>query len=212
MRSNLENNLARGLRQQSSKYGNVTLALVGSYVIGADGPTYHFLDPGASDKAVYLPALSALGGQHYVIMNNSTVGANLLVYDADGVLVATVLSGVTTAFFSNQVHWTYLAGSVAIVFTITPVTTATYAVSASDTYLRVNRAGVVALNLPATTTRLRSGLIIKDVSGAANTNNITITPDGADTIDDVAGSIVLDVNYGVVELMPAVTGKWDRIR
>ena len=42
-------------------------------------------------------------------------------------------------------------------------------------------------------------VIIKDVGGSANTNNITIATEGSETIDGSASSTISS-NYGVVRL------------
>lgn len=49
--------------------------------------------------------------------------------------------------------------------------------------------------------------IIKDESGGASVNNITITRSGADTIEG-ATSISIKNNYGFVKLYKATSGKW----
>src|SRR5438270_790072 len=69
-----------------------------------------------------------------------------------------------------------LYGSTAV--TITP-----YVPLVTDALLLVNDAAPVAINLPTAASRAGYPLTIKDKSGAAHTNNITITPNGAETIE-----------------------------
>lgn len=88
----------------------------------------------------------------------------------------------------------------------TSVTAATYVPVAADSLLLVNRAGVVAVNLPLASSRSGFPLAIKDISGAAQTNNITINRNTTDTIEGLT-SITIDVAYGGYQLIP-VTGGW----
>ncbi len=78
--------------------------------------------------------------------------------------------------------------------TYTAVTAATYTAKAGDRVVGVNRAGSVTITLP--TAELRPGRIytVKDESGAAATNNITVATEGAETIDGSATDVI-DVNY-----------------
>ena len=68
----------------------------------------------------------------------------------------------------------------------TAVTGAAYTAKAGDQIIGVNRAGTVTITLP--TAQLRSGRIytIKDESGDASNNNITIATEGSETIDGSA--------------------------
>lgn len=81
---------------------------------------------------------------------------------------------------------------------VTSVTASTYTALTTDYILACNRSGAIALTLissPATGRTYR----IKDISGAAVTNNITITP-AAGTIDG-AVNFVINTNYGSVDVM-----------
>lgn len=75
------------------------------------------------------------------------------------------------------------------------VTAATYTVKAGERLIGVNRAGTVTITLP--TAQLRAGrtYTIKDESGAAATNNITVATEGSETIDGAATDVISD-NYG----------------
>jgi hypothetical protein len=87
----------------------------------------------------------------------------------------------------------------------TAVTSTPYIPVAADALLLVNRAGVVAVNLPAASSRSGYPLMVKDASGAAQTNNITITPNGVETIEGLA-SLVIDTAYGGFWLFPITNG------
>lgn len=87
----------------------------------------------------------------------------------------------------------------------TAVTSTPYIPVTTDALLLVNRAGVVTINLPAANSRSGYPLVIKDTSGAAQTNNITITPNGAETIEGLS-SFVIDNAYGGVWLFPVTNG------
>jgi hypothetical protein len=77
-----------------------------------------------------------------------------------------------------------------------------YTVLASDTVLYVDSsAGPVNILLQASADRLGVPLVVKDVGGAANTNNITLTPNGAETLDSLA-ALVINSDYGGFRLNP----------
>ncbi|MCH7843503.1 MAG: hypothetical protein IID01_12150 [Chloroflexi bacterium] len=75
------------------------------------------------------------------------------------------------------------------------ITGAAYTPKAGDQIIGVNRAGIVTITLP--TAQLRSGRVytIKDESGSASSNNITIATEGAETIDGSATDTISE-DYG----------------
>lgn len=87
----------------------------------------------------------------------------------------------------------------------TAVTTTPYVPVITDAFLQVNDAGAVTINLPTAASRSGYPLAIKDVSGAAQTNNITINPNGAETIEGLT-SIKINVAYGGFNLYPVTSG------
>ena len=108
MRANLEDNLATRLRQKLTKWGTMTLAMTGDYVVSASGPTFHFLDPGASTRIVRLPVLE--DGMLYFIKNTGTT--NLLnVVDFGGTSIVTFATGKGGIVFANQFSWAAITDS-----------------------------------------------------------------------------------------------------
>jgi hypothetical protein len=89
---------------------------------------------------------------------------------------------------------------------VTSVTATPYVPVAADAFLAVNVAGAAVVNLPSAASRSGFPLAIKDISGNANTNNITINRNGTDTIEG-ATSIVINSSWGGWNLYP-VTGGW----
>jgi hypothetical protein len=81
------------------------------------------------------------------------------------------------------------------------VTASSYVVLNTDTYVGINFAGGVSIALPSGATVVQGKFIIlKDESGAASTNVITVNANGADTVDGQA-SFILSLNYGSVTLL-----------
>jgi len=77
-----------------------------------------------------------------------------------------------------------------------------YAVAVGDEYVLVNPAIPVpfVVNLPAGATHTTGVVTVKDKTGTATVNNITINADGAETIDG-AGSIVINGNYAALKFV-----------
>ena len=73
------------------------------------------------------------------------------------------------------------------------VDSSTYTIQTTDEYIGVNNSGTVNLTLPSASSDGKK-YIIKDESGNANTNNITIDTEGSELIDG-ASSYTLDNNY-----------------
>lgn len=92
--------------------------------------------------------------------------------------------------------------------TPTPVTSAMspYAVLSTDQILLVNTSvGAVTINMPLSAARLGLDLIIKDDTGNAAANPISVVASGAETTDGLA-TYPIDSNYGAATFAPQTGG------
>lgn len=77
--------------------------------------------------------------------------------------------------------------------------TANYTLTANDVVVLVNKGSAATITLPAANGGVQGkSITIKDVSGAANTNNITVS--GAQNIDGAANKVI-NTAYGVLRLV-----------
>lgn len=82
----------------------------------------------------------------------------------------------------------------------TGVGSSPFTVTSSHYYLAVDTSSIaITLDLPQASTVTDQIYIIKDRNGNANTNNITIDPNGSETIDG-ASTYVININYGRVTI------------
>jgi hypothetical protein len=81
------------------------------------------------------------------------------------------------------------------------VTATPIVISGTDSILNCNINVAAACALPAAATRLGAPLTFKDVGAQFGAHNLTITPNGAETIDNAA-TLVLNVNRQGVTLVP----------
>lgn len=150
------------------------------------------------------PSISSTGGATLFFILNDTRFSELSI-NADVNLSYDAVSYPTNGFvFSGNGVATQTICSPGII-PVTLVTTATYTVLDSDYYLACNRAGAIALIFPAATGSGRT-IPIKDISGAAATNNITATSSGAN-FDGVA-TLTLNTNYASVQVTDTATNIW----
>ena len=80
-----------------------------------------------------------------------------------------------------------------------------YVPVSNDAFIQVDVASPFTINLPTAASRSGFPLRIKDTSGAANTNNITINANGSDTVEGHA-SIVINAAWGGYALYPVSSG------
>lgn len=92
-------------------------------------------------------------------------------------------------------------------FNQTTVAVTPYTVGASDGVLLVNTAAARTINLPAASGGKRI-LDLIDISGLAETNNITLVPNGADRICGLNINKVLMTNWGTWALISDGVANW----
>jgi hypothetical protein len=96
-----------------------------------------------------------------------------------------------------------------IQFPVTEVTTATYSPTVSETILSVTRtgAGACTINLPTAVGSDGLFFIIKDEGLNALVNNITVEPNGAETIDGAANYLIV-TNGGSITIYSRNSAWW----
>ena len=126
------------------------------------------------------------------------VGGNLYFTNGSGAVVQITSGG--TLLPSPGAITSYDRQSVSSNLVISPAST--------FVFLNVDTAAPRTITLPDVTAVSDGRIyIIKDESGSANTNNITINAAGSDTIDGQS-STVLDSNYGTIKIVGNGTDKW----
>lgn len=114
-------------------------------------------------------------------------------------VVALTIDQDQSASFATTVHGRMVRTATAV----------SYVALTTDTIVGVtSTAATRTITLPSSATA-GSGfeLIVKDESGAAGTNNITVSRAGSDTIDG-ATTVTISVNYGVLKVYSDGAGKW----
>ena len=83
---------------------------------------------------------------------------------------------------------------------VLPRTTKTgnYTIAYTDHTILVNPSGAFNVTLPAPVDGIE--FVIKDISGTAETNNVTIVRNGSEKIEGVAASYILATNWGCIKL------------
>lgn len=114
-------------------------------------------------------------------------------------------TGVTALSGGTDINVSSATGNVTVStvgqFATTTVTTNSSSLSATNTYVGVNFAGAVTINLPSGSSVVQGKyMLIKDESGNASTNNITVLANGTDKIDGQS-SAILALNYGSITVI-----------
>lgn len=209
MRTNIEQSHIYNPRISGIRHFNVVTRLVGTQIIPDDGPTVWVLDGGTSDRTVRLPQLSY---EREIVLANAGTTNSFNVTDSAGNALVTLGAQAMGVFYASSSRWVWLAAAFTVAGAIgKTVVTGSTTIATSDLIVQVNSVGAAVLALPSSTGwNAASGslglpLSIMDISGGADSNNITINPDGSDTISGLA-SYTINTAYGAVRLMPKAGG------
>lgn len=215
MRTTLENNRAYSVRHHQARYSHTTKTLTGAYSMSSEGSTFQFLNPGGSDRTVFLPPYTPEGGAEYWLANTGT--GTLTVVDANGVSVGSIAAGVNSVVFETLNGWRIFLDSFnkqdKVGTARLPSAAATVTFLSSDIELGIDTtAQAVSVNLPLATTWAAANpngleLVIFDNTGHADTHNITPVVNGADVF--VGGQTPLVTGpFGLIKIRPVPGTGW----
>ena len=176
---------------------------------------------------VRVPFPTRVGGAAFISVNKAngiwTIAPNYRLLAPDVAITPTqvvavqdLLTGVFSYAYANALGSGGGGGGGVVVPRMITVAGATV-VLAADTALLINPSpgGAVTIQLLPSAGRAGIPLIIKDYSGLANTNNITITPASGETIEGLSaaaavanGIAVIDTDYGSKSLYPLTSDGW----
>lgn len=192
-------------------FQNVT---TGAFNTGLGYGTLSALLTGGSNIAIGVNAGQLLVGaeSNNIYLAHQGVGAesNAVRIGTQGTQATAYCAGITGVTVANQNYVTINSTtgqlgvtSGSIVFGYTPVTNAAspYTVLATDYYIAVDcSGGPVSLLLPNAPTNYKT-YTIKDVTGGAVANNITVTTVGGVVTLDGATSYVMNANYQAINVI-----------
>lgn len=137
MRSGLEHNKAYNLDLTSARLGVERIILTADYTIPAEAPFAHFIDAGAANRTITLPAFQR--GRAHIICN---VGAanSLTVKDTNANTIATISNVEGAMFVCSGSEWKYLSKTVGEALDPTEITS-------DDLSLTVTVVGGTVVNL-----------------------------------------------------------------
>ena len=95
---------------------------------------------------------------------------------------------------------------------ISPVVNVSSNITIQDGYyiMLVDTSAPRSITLPASPDEGRT-FIIKDITGTADTNNITLTRAGSETIEGLSSDMVLQTYFGIWKFVADASGNWWRI-
>ena len=119
---------------------------------------------------------------------------------ADKLGTAVITAG-TGIMVTPGVNTITISGNGTLTLTVTPVNTSPYVVLSTDQYLSVDSSGgAIQINLPNAPSTGRM-YTIKDRSGTADTNNITVTTVGGAVTIDGSTSYVMNTEYAAINVI-----------
>lgn len=201
MRSQLSDNKGERVDLGSVKFGVSRPAqLSADYTIPDDGPVMHFLDPGAADRTVTLPAFKR--GACYGITH---IGAasSLNVVDSDASAIVTLSNVQGAIFVCSGYEWKYFALTSTNTLEVTEV-------SSPDSSITVTVTSAHAIEIEVSEPNVDHDLLFNYVADEhVAHSSVTITGDSANGVTgggDISASRTLALDFsGMSTISPAVT-------
>lgn len=172
------------------------------------------VDADVSASAAVAVTKLAAGTSAQVLLNNSTpaptwttLSGDMTVSNAGATTVGKIQGGIAlsgtpssgqvlTATSSTAADWQTPSGGGSANPTVVTKTSA-YTVSASNQVVLCNSSGAITITAPSPGTA-GTFFYIKDITGNATANPITIAPNSSESFDGVAASVVFVTNWGSV--------------
>jgi hypothetical protein len=168
--------------------------IIGSHGVAADNHTIRLGINGSSIGQQNKCFIAGIDGVNV----GSTANVVTEVGNQLGTAVITGGSGITVTSSANTIT---ISGSGTIIYTYTNVSSSPYVVLTTDYYISVNSSGgAITVQLPNAAT-VGKTFIIKDRTGSAATNNITITTVGGAVNIDGATTFVMNSAYQSISVL-----------
>jgi len=153
-------------------------------------------------------AINVVAGETFTNSSNLTYLSFLTTPTGSVTAVESMRVASTGITFGPQTSSTAIHTIAGGVINTTRTTTASFTVdtTTTDYIIFCNNTTGITITLP-TPTNGRS-LIIKDINGNCNVNNITIAPHAGEQIEGLSSSYLLQTNFGCIELISDGTNWW----
>jgi len=159
------------------------------------------------DNTVYIGMASIGGGAPLIVGGQSGVAAYFDGDIGDLTSVAHYVGSDTTGVFRGFTGLQYdIRGRLLVPLQHNAANVTVNDTYAGETYLSMDTGSARSVTLPPAATKNGRVIWVVDEDRNAAVRNITIIPNGADTIDGVAGNLVLNTNGAAVMLVSYATG------
>lgn len=197
-----------GVTSLNGLTGAITLAAGVGISLGTVGNTITITNTGGSGTVtsvgLALPSIFTVSGSP--VTTSGTLTGTLNTQTANLVFAGPSSGGAATPTFRALVS----ADIPNVTLSNTTISSSPVTILSTDTvslYL-VNTSAARTINLPAASTVANRRYIFKDSTGSAQTNNISIVPNGTDTIEGLNVTKVLQTNWGSWTLVNDGTSAW----
>jgi len=140
------------------------------------------------------------GNAPFVTSNAGTNGQVLMGGTGLDPQFVSITAGTNITVTPGSLSLTISASQTPLINNYTAVATSPYVVTATDYYISVDTSSARTIQLPNSPTTFRT-FIIKDRTGSAAANNITVTTVGGAVLIDGSTSQLINQNYGSINIL-----------